>query len=68
MNENICDLLASLPPNYPVAEYIVDGNGEAVESFVGLDSERNLAYFTAADGSLNVADCSRISSIEFPPA
>ena len=67
MENNICDLLASLPPNYPVEEYIVDGNGETVTNFIGLNSQTNLAYFTNSNtGVVNVADCSRISSIEFP--
>lgn len=64
---NICELLASLPPQYPVDEIVVDGFSETVNAFVTLDESTNLAYFTEMGGGLVVADCRQISEIEFPP-
>ena len=64
---NICELLANLPPQYPVDEIVVDGFSESVNAFVTLDETTNLAYFTEDTGGLVVADCRRISEIDFPP-
>ena len=66
-DNNICELLASLPPQYPVDEIVVDGFSESVNAFVFLDESTNLAYFTEDTGGLVVADCRRISEIDFPP-
>lgn len=66
MNENICDLLATLPPNYPVDEIVVDGFSESVARFISFNAETNLAYFREEGGGLVVADCTRISLVDFP--
>lgn len=65
-NENICNLLANLPPQYPVNEIVVDGFSESVNAFITLDETTNLAYFTEDGGGLVVADCRRISEVDFP--
>lgn len=65
-NENICNLLANLPPQYPVDEIVVDGFSESVNAFIALDETTNLAYFTEDTGGLVVADCRRISEVDFP--
>lgn len=72
MNENIdnngiCDLLATLPPQYPVESIVVEGFDEDVNAFVTLNRFTNLAYFTEGSGGLVVADCRKISLIDFPP-
>jgi len=64
--DGICGLLATLPINKRVDEIVVDGFNEAVFRFLNLDEEANLAYFSSVDGGLVVADCRRISSIDFP--
>lgn len=66
MNKNICDLLASLPPNYRVNEIVVAGYKETVSRFITLDKATNLAYFIAAGGGLIVANCNAISLVHFP--
>lgn len=66
-NHDICDLLASLPPQYPVESVVVDGFDEEVNAFVNLNPATNLAYFTEGGGGLVVADCRKISIINFPP-
>ena len=66
-NNNICDLLSSFPPQYPVESIVVDGFEEDVNAFVSFDRNSNLAYFTEPGGGLVVADCRRISQIDFPP-
>ena len=65
-NEGICGLLRNLPPQYPVSEIVVDGFNEDVNAFIGLDRDNNLAYFSELTGGLVVADCRRISLIDFP--
>ncbi len=66
-NNPICDLLSTLPPQYPVESIVVDGFEEDVNAFVTLNRNTNLAYFTEPGGGLVVADCRRISEIDFPP-
>ena len=66
-NNDICDLLASLPPQYPVESIVVDGFEEDVNAFVNLNRDTNLAFFTEDGGGLVVADCRRITLIDFPP-
>lgn len=65
MNETICDLLETLPTGYPLQAIIVDGNRLEVTRFVNIDAETDLAYFIQANGGLVVADCMRISSVDF---
>lgn len=64
--DGICDLLATLPPNYPVDEIVVDGFSESVARFINFEESTNLAYFREAGGGLVVADCRDISLIDFP--
>ncbi len=66
-NNGICALLSTLPPQYPVESIVVDGFEEDVNAFVTLNRNTNLAYFTEPGGGLVVADCRRISEIDFPP-
>jgi hypothetical protein len=66
-NNDICRLLGTLPPQYPVESIVVDGFEEDVNAFVNLEEDTNLAYFTEPGGGLVVADCRRISQIDFPP-
>jgi hypothetical protein len=66
-NRDICRLLASLPPQYPVESIVVDGFEEDVNAFVTLNEDTDLAYFTEPGGGLVVANCRRISLIDFPP-
>ena len=65
-SDGICGLLENLPPNYRVNEIVVDGFNEDVFRFVALDERTHLAYFTEEGGGLVVADCRRISLIDFP--
>jgi hypothetical protein len=64
-SNNICQLLSTLPPGYPVSEVVVDGFSESVNAFVTLDQNTNLAYFSEVGGGLVVADCRRISLVDF---
>lgn len=64
-SNSICQLLSTLPPGYPVSEIVVDGFSESVSAFVTLDQNTNLAYFTETGGGLVVADCRRISLVDF---
>ena len=69
MNNNrdgICGLLATLLPNYRVNEIVVDGFDEDVFRFINLGEDTHLAYFREEDGGLVVADCRRISLVDFP--
>ena len=66
MNKNICDLLASLPPNYRVNEIVIDGFNKDVFLFIALDEATNLAYFREAGGGLVVTNCNAISLVNFP--
>ncbi|MGG0669650.1 hypothetical protein [Sporosarcina koreensis] len=66
-NDVICELLEKLPPQYPVDEIVVDGFSESVNAFIALDRDNNLAYFSESGGGLVVADCRRISLVDFPP-
>ncbi|MEK3952204.1 hypothetical protein [Psychrobacillus sp. FSL K6-1464] len=69
MNNNrdgICGLLATSPPNYRVNEIVVDGFNEDVFRFINLEEDTHLAYFREEDGGLVVADCRRISLVDFP--
>jgi hypothetical protein len=63
--QSICELLGTLPPGYPVSEVVVDGFSESVNAFITLDQNTNLAYFSEVGGGLVVADCRRISLIDF---
>lgn len=65
-NNGICDLLANLPPQYPVNEIVVDGFNEDVNAFITLDQDSDLAYFSEGGGGLVVADCRKISLVDFP--
>lgn len=64
--DGICALLATLTINQRVDEIVVDGFSEAVFRFLNLDEDSNLAYFSSVDGGLVVADCRRISLVDFP--
>ena len=66
-NNDICNLLSNLPPQYPVESIVVDGFEEDVNAFVSFNRGTNLAFFTEGNGGLVVADCRRISQIDFPP-
>lgn len=66
-NNGICGLLSNLPPQYPVESIVVDGFEEDVNAFVSFNRNTNLAFFTETGGGLVVADCRRISLIDFPP-
>lgn len=65
--DGICELLAQLPPQFPVEAIVADGFNEDVTAFVTLNEDTHLAYFTEIGGGLVVADCRRISLIDFPP-
>ena len=70
-NENhrsICEVLAGLPPKYPVSEFVADGVTESVEFFIVLDPRTRLAYFSGVGGSLVIVECKKISLIEIPGA
>lgn len=64
--DGICRLLRNLPPQYPVSEIVVDGFNEDVNAFIALNRDTNLAYFSELGGGLVVADCRKISLIDFP--
>lgn len=66
MNENIRELLASLPPNYRVNEIVVEGFSESVFRFITLDDATGLAYFREEDGGLVIANSNAISLVDFP--
>jgi len=64
--EGICGLLAALSPNQRVDEIVVDGFSESVFRFLSFEEDTHLAYFREEDGGLVVADCRRISLVDFP--
>lgn len=61
-NEQICDLLATLPPNYPVNSVVVDGVSQETTNFIVLDNR--LAYFrNGAD--TKTFSCTSIEGLDF---
>ncbi|MER2172516.1 MAG: hypothetical protein ABS938_18005 [Psychrobacillus psychrodurans] len=64
--DGICGLLATLSPNQRVNEIVVDGFSESVFRFINFEEDTHLAYFREELGGLVVADCRRISLIDFP--
>lgn len=66
MTSQIEDLLAKLPPNYPVACIYL--NGVYVETIAFTSLCECLAYFTNEGGQVIVLDCTKINGISFGEA
>lgn len=61
----ICQLLQTIPPNYPVENLFVNGvNITGVTTFVNVDPNTGLAYFINGDSSV-VVDCTGIDAIDW---
>lgn len=60
-NGSICDVLATLPPNYPVDNVIVFGLVQATTNFLSIAN--GLAVFRN-DGEIKIFDCSRIDGLD----
>ncbi|MFS0689218.1 hypothetical protein AB1K89_08255 [Sporosarcina sp. 179-K 8C2 HS] len=61
----ICNFLSTLPPGSTVTDILVDDVSFAVSSFVNVNTDTNLAYFTSVTGTTLIVDCNRISQIIF---
>lgn len=58
-------LLSTLPPNTAVAEILVDGLPFLVTTFINVNTDTKLAYFTSVIGTTLIVDCDSISQVIF---
>lgn len=60
-----CELLKTIPPNYPVAAVYVNGKAIRVWSFSNICAKSCLAYFLDEDGLIVTINCFKIDGIAF---
>jgi len=61
----ICDFLSTLPPSSTVSLILVDDVPIGVTTFINVNTDTNLAYFTSTVGNTLIVDCDSISQVIF---